>query len=78
MKKYRITIKGAKIIEGQEKVFRYDGKKPNSPVSLVLAAEIHRVENLFEAHFLIQNISKTEQTELWNLTVRGTDIKEAC
>lgn len=76
---YRITIKDAKIIEGQEKkVFRYDGKKPNSPISLVLAAEIHRVENLFEAHFLIQNISKTEQTELWNLTVRGTDIKETC
>lgn len=72
-----LIVKNGKIIEGTGKtIHSYDKDVPNCPWSRIIAAELHRTDNKFEAHFLVDNNSEIEETELWYLTVSGADVSE--
>lgn len=71
-----LTIQDGEIIEGNGKtVYDYDGEAPNCPWSRVMATELHRVNEKFELHFLVENRDAVERVELWYLTIRGTNIE---
>lgn len=72
-----LIVKNGKIIEGDGKtIHSYDKDVPNCPWSRIIAAELHRTDDKFEAHFLVDNNSEIEETELWYLTASGTDVLE--
>ncbi len=72
-----LIIKNGIIIEGRGKtIHSYDKDVPNCPWSRIIAAELHRTDDKFEAHFLVDNNSEIEETELWYLTVSGADVSE--
>ncbi len=70
-----LMIKNGKILEGKDKIiFPYDGNKPNCPWSRIIYAELHRINDKFELHYLVENSDTIGKADLWNLTISGTDI----
>lgn len=73
-----IIIKDGEIIEGKDHaIFPYDATKPNCPWSKVEYAELHKAGNKFELHFLVENSDGLDKEELWDLTLRGSDILDS-
>ena len=71
-----LRIKNAEIVEREsDTIYPFDEKIADSGWSLVLETELHRVGDLFEVHFLIENLDRSDEREWWYLTVRGTDLK---
>lgn len=72
-----LLVKNGEITERQsDKIYPFRTEIPYTGISLVRAAELHRVDGLFELRFNILNSSECGCAEPWYLTVRGTDIKD--
>lgn len=72
-----LIIKDGKILEGKDRIiYPYDASKPNCPWSRVVYAELHRISDKFELHFLVENSNAIGKTDLWYLTIGCTDIIE--
>ncbi len=70
-----LSIKDGEILEGNGKtIYPYDEERPNCPWSRIVASELHRSKGKFKVQFLVANNNEIGQTDLWYLTVRGTDI----
>ena len=73
----KLLIKNGEILEREEeKLFAWNADIPNSGWSMVLAAELYRIGEKFEIHFLMENRNEYERCTVWYLTFRGTDIQE--
>lgn len=73
----RLIIKNANITEGKDMPVHPDNSdEPNSPLSMVIAAELHRVDGKFELSFLIKNVDTYNKSDFHYLTIQGTDITE--
>lgn len=71
-----LVVKNGEITEGKgTPVYPYDENDPNSPWSRVVAAELHRAGEKFELHFLVSNCNEFDAEEIWELTIRGTDVR---
>ena len=42
----------------------------------MITAELYRIGEKFEIHFLMENSNEYERYTVWYLTFRGTDIQE--
>ncbi|MDE5897183.1 MAG: hypothetical protein K2H43_05155, partial [Clostridia bacterium] len=74
----KLLIRNGTITEREtEKLYPFCSDVPNSGWSMVLAAELHRIGELFELCFLMENLNENNECEIWYLTVCGTDIEEA-
>ena len=72
-----LLIKKGKIIEGAgHKLYPFDIDAPNSGWSIIIAAELHRVNEYFELHFMVSNNNEFNQNDLWYLTLRGNNITQ--
>ena len=73
----RLIIKNANITEGKDIPVHPDNSdEPNSPLSMVIAAELHRVDGKFELSFLIKNVDTYNKSDFHYLKIQGTDITE--
>ena len=72
-----LFVENGKIIEQELKeVYRWNPHIPNSGLSIILASELHYTDEKFELHFLIENVSENNESQVGYLTICGTDIKE--
>lgn len=70
-----LMIKDGAILEEKDKIiFPYDESKPNCPWSRIIYAELHRINDNFELHFLVENSDVIGKVDLWYLTISGTEI----
>ena len=70
-----LLITNGKILEGKgHTIYVYDDEKLNSAWSRIVAAELRRVNDKFELHFLVLNCNEPEEDDIWYLTIQGTDI----
>lgn len=73
----KLLIKGGKIIEKEEtKIYPLNTYVPNSGYTIIQAAELYRIGEKFEIHFLIENRDEMDKGKVWYLTIQGTDIRE--
>ena len=73
----RLIIKNANITEGKDIPVHPDNSdEPNSPLSMVIAAELHRVDGKSELSFLIKNVDTYNKSDFHYLKIQGTDITE--
>ena len=70
-----LVISNGKILEQEEQVYPYKKNVYASPYTGIIETELHRAGELYEVHFLLQNVDSTGNEKIWYLTIAGTNVE---